>query len=124
MPRLFLFDFLANFCYNISKKGEIRVELSINSYKNNNGQVKVIEEFHTRKFWELLDASFVNKDLKKNSVKVPITSINQINELITIATNNRNYWGTYEDLPKLCEVRDDFEELSNNGWNYFLEANW
>lgn len=122
MPRLFLFDFLANFCYNISKKGEIRVELSINSYNSNNGQV--IEEFHTRKFWELLDASFVNKDLKKNSVKVPITSINQINELITIATNNRNYWGTYEDLPKLCEVRDDFEELSNNGWNYFLEANW
>lgn len=122
MPRLFLFDFLANFCYNISKKGEIRVELSINSYNSNNGQV--IEEFHTRKFWELLDASFVNKDLKKNSVKVPITSINQINELITIATNNRNYWGTYEDLPKLCEVRDDFEEQSNNGWNYFLEANW
>lgn len=122
MPRLFLFDFLANFCYNISKKGEIRVELSINSYNSNNGQV--IEEFHTRKFWELLDASFVNKDLKKNSVKVPITSINQINELITIATNNRNYWGTYEDLPKLCEVRDDFEELSNNGWDYFLEANW
>lgn len=122
MPRLFLFDFLINFCYNISKKGEIRVELSINSYNSNNGQV--IEEFHTRKFWELLDASFVNKDLKKNSVKVPITSINQINELITIATNNRNYWGTYEDLPKLCEVRDDFEEQSNNGWNYFLEANW
>ena len=122
MPRLFLFDFLANFCYNISKKGVIRVELSINSYNSNNGQV--IEEFHTRKFWELLDASFVNKDLKKNSVKVPITSINQINELITIATNNRNYWGTYEDLPKLCEVRDDFEEQSNNGWNYFLEANW
>ena len=122
MPRLFLFDFLANFCYNISKKGEIRVELSINSYNSNNGQV--IEEFHTRKFWELLDASFINKDLKKNSVKVPITSINQINELITIATNNRNYWGTYEDLPKLCEVRDDFEEQSNNGWNYFLEANW
>ena len=122
MPRLFLFDFLANFCYNISKKGEIRVELSINSYNSNNGQV--IEEFHTRKFWELLDASFVNKDLKKNSGKVPITSINQINELITIATNNRNYWGTYEDLPKLCEVRDDFEEQSNNGWNYFLEANW
>ena len=122
MPRLFLFDVLANFCYNISKKGEIRVELSINSYNSNNGQV--IEEFHTRKFWELLDASFVNKDLKKNSVKVPITSINQINELITIATNNRNYWGTYEDLPKLCEVRDDFEEQSNNGWNYFLEANW
>ena len=122
MPRLFLFDFLANFCYNISKKGEIRVELSINSYNSNNGQV--IEEFHTRKFWELLDASFVNKDLKKNSIKVPITSINQINELITIATNNRNYWGTYEDLPKLCEVRDDFEEQSNNGWDYFLEANW
>lgn len=122
MPRLFLFDFLINFCYNISKKGEIRVELSINSYNSNNGQV--IEEFHTRKFWELLDASFVNKDLKKNSVKVPITSINQINELITIATNNRNYWGTYEDLPKLCEVRDDFEEQNNNGWDYFLEANW
>lgn len=101
------------------------MDLYIRRYKNKgSANEQVIEEFYSRKFWELLEASFIDKDLKEGYVKTPITSIDQINELISIATEYRNYWGNYEDLPKLCEVRDDFEEMSQNGWNYYLEANW
>ena len=49
----------------------------------------------------------------------------EIEELISIATHYRNYWGTYDDVSKLCEVRDDFDEMTQNEhWVYIIEIVW
>ena len=96
--------------------------------KRNVGTPNEISEevFYSRKFWELLDAPFV-KEYKESGdcyVKARISSLENFDELINIAINNRNYFGTYNDIPKLCEVRDYYEEKSSEGWTYYLEADW
>lgn len=88
------------------------------------------EEFCSRKFWELLDASFIKDRItqevrERGRLCFVITSKKEIEELISIATHYRNYWGTYEDLPKLCEVRDDYDEMTQNEhWVYIIEIEW
>lgn len=96
--------------------------------KKNIGTPNEISEevFYSRKFWELLDASFVKEYNEGEDcyVKARITSLENFDELIDIAIHNRNYFDTYNDVPKLCEARDDYEEKSEDGWTYYLEADW
>lgn len=90
------------------------------------------EEFCSRKFWELLDAPFIknriareNREHFHNRLCFVITSKEEIEELISIATHYRNYWGTYDDVSKLCEVRDDYDEMTQNEhWAYIIEIIW
>ena len=96
--------------------------------KKNVGTPNEISEevFYSRKFWELLDAPFVKEYNEGEScyVKARITSLENFDELINIAVHNRNYWGNYNDVAKLCEARDDYEEKNEDGWTYYLEADW
>lgn len=96
--------------------------------KKNIGTPNEISEevFYSRKFWELLDAPFVKEYNEGEDcyVKARITSLENFDELIDIAIHNRNYFDTYNDVPKLCEARDDYEEKSEDGWTYYLEADW
>lgn len=84
------------------------------------------ERYYARKFWELLDCSFV-REYSSNTdcyVCAPIHSIDEVNELIDMAVHNRDYFGTYKSIPELCEIRDELEEAMEEGWTYYLEADW
>ena len=105
----------------------VGMDLYIIRKKNVGTPNEISEEvFYSRRFWELLDAHFVKeyKESKSCSVKARITSIENFEELIDIATHNRNYWDNYNDVAKLCEARDDYEEKNEDGWTYYLEAYW
>lgn len=80
----------------------------------------VIEKYYARKFWDLVNnCSFIPRDYE-DGTWLQLTK-NNIEEMIRVACENRNYFGTYDDVPKLCELRDEFDELEENGFHLYLE---
>ena len=102
------------------------MDLFIERRKKNDANASWEELFYARKFWELLDASFVREynDSKDSCyVEARINSEEDFEELIDIATHNRNYSGNYESVAGICEARDDFLENKDN-YVYRLAADW
>ena len=61
-----------------------------------------------------------------NAVPVMIAAVSYVvsrDELIDIATHNRNYSGNYESVAGICEARDDFLEHKDD-YIYRLTADW
>lgn len=101
------------------------MDLYISRYKNRKTPNEISEElYYARKFWNLLDANFVRGHQDDCIVKAPIRSREDMNELIEIATKEPDYWGEYKTVPTLCEIRDEIEAGIEEGWSYYLEADW
>lgn len=86
-----------------------------------------VEVYYARKFWKLLDAPFVqeyNDTENQYYIKARIQSKEDIEQLIDIAVHNRDYWDKFDSVPKLCELLDEFDEMSEENWHYVLEADW
>lgn len=86
-----------------------------------------VESYYAHKFWELLEAPFVkeyNESEHNCYVCAPIRSREEIDQLIEIATHNRDYWGEFKSVPELCELRAEFPDMVEEGWTYTLEADW
>lgn len=102
------------------------LDLFIERRKKNDSNAPWEELFYARKFWELLDADFVKEynDSKDSCyVEARINSKEDFDELIDIATHNRNYSGNYESVAGICEARDNFLENKDN-YVYRLAADW
>ena len=102
------------------------LDIYIERRKKNDVNAPWEELFYARKFWELLDADFVkeyndNKDI--GYVEARINSEEDFDELIDIATHNRNYFENYDSIVGICEARDDFLE-NKNEYVYRLAADW
>lgn len=70
---------------------------------------QVQEEFYSRKAWYLVDnCAFIPKI--EDECPIEVTEEN-LEEMIKVACHNRNYWDNYNDVPKLCELRDKFDQL-------------
>ena len=101
------------------------MDLYIMRYKNRKTPNEISEElYYARKFWNLLDARFVQGYQDDCVVHAPIRSREDMNELIEIATKEPDYWGEYKTVPILCEIRDEIEAGIEEGWSYYLEADW
>lgn len=86
---------------------------------------QVQEEFYARKFWDLVDnCSFIPKDYK-NGDFLELT-IDNIEEMIKVACKYKDYFDTYNSVPKLCELRDKYIEWNEeeNPKKLFLEYDW
>lgn len=86
-----------------------------------------IEVYYARKFWELLNAPFVveyNDSKEDCCVRARIQSKEDIEQLIDIAVHNRDYFDTFDSVPKLCELLEEFDEMRKDGWSYYLLADW
>ena len=101
------------------------MDLYIMKYKNRRTPNEISEEiFYARKFWKLLDARFVYGYQDNCIVNVPIRGREDMNELIELATQEPDYFGEYKHVPELCEIRDEIDSEIEDGWRYYLEADW
>ena len=102
------------------------LDIFIERRKKNDINASWEELFYARKFWELLDADFV-KEYDDNKyygyVEARINSEEDFDELIDIATHNRNYIGNYNSIAGICEARDNFLE-NKDDYIYRLSADW
>ena len=102
------------------------LDIFIERRKKNDPNAPWEELFYARRFWELLDANFVkeyNNNKNVSCVEARINEEEDFDELINIATHNRNYFGTYKSVSSICEARDDFLENKDN-YVYRLTADW
>lgn len=109
---------------------QMGMDLYINKRKNKGLPTEeCVELFYARKFWELLEAPFVQEynDSKEDGyICARISSEEDFNQLIDIAIHHKNYFDTYESVPQLLEARDEFvnNQENNEHWTYTLEADW
>ena len=102
------------------------LDIFIERRKKNDPNASWEELFYARKFWELLEADFVkeyNDSKNVSCVEARINRKEDFDELIDIATHNRNYFGNYESVAGICEARDDFLENKDN-YVYRITADW
>ena len=84
---------------------------------------KVEEKFYARKAWHFPEnCKFIPHDYE-NGDFIRISKEN-LEEMIKVACEHRNYWGNYDDVPRLCELRDEFDELEEQGKHLYLEYDW
>lgn len=87
------------------------------------------ELYYARKFWQLLDAPFIEpySDTRPDGyVNAWIETEEDWDQLVEIAVSNLDYFGTYDTVPQLLEARDRWREDKNNGEEayYLLHADW
>ena len=101
------------------------MDLYIMRFKNPHTINEISEELlYARKFWRLLEAKFVKGYQDNCFVKAPICNKEDMNELIKLAIEEPDYWGEYTTVPILCQIRDEIEERIEEGWRYYLMADW
>ena len=107
--------------------------LDVNIYRARNHQVfksedwydsnAVSEVYYARKFWALIEqASFLN--VKYDCGEFIELSRENVEELITIATHNADYFDGFTTVPRLCEILRDFDEDAENGYHYYMEFDY
>ena len=83
----------------------------------------VQEEFYARKCWDLVNnCSFIPKDYENGDFME--IDYDMIEEMIAVACKYPNYFGNYDDVPKLCELRDRYERIEAEGKKLYLEYDW
>lgn len=91
---------------------------------------EVTEEWYARKPWEILNhCNFIPRDYESGDF-IELT-VENVENMIEVACQYRNYWGNYDDVPKLCELRDKmiaeingYEEGGPTPMHYYLEYDW
>lgn len=74
----------------------------------------VTERMYWRKNWDMVkNWSFLPWPYK-NGEFVEIGS-EELEEMIKVACTHRDYFGTYDSVPKLCELRDEVLGWEQNG---------
>ena len=83
----------------------------------------VSEIFYARKWWSLVEnCSFIPSDYESGDY-IQLTKEN-IEEMIKVACEYRDYFDSYQNIPKLSDIRDAFDEDEENGYHYYLEYDW
>lgn len=78
------------------------------------------QEFYARRFWGLVNnVTFIPSDYKSGDW-IELDK-DMIEEMITVACHYKDYFDTYNNIPKLCELRDRFDELEENGRHLYFE---
>ena len=86
-----------------------------------NGEVE--EKYYARKFWDMVyNCRFIPKDYE-NGEFIEINKDN-LEEMIRVACEYRNYWDNYDDIPKLCELRDEYDMIIESGYKLYFEYNY
>lgn len=111
----------------------IKIGLDIYIYKAKNRRVfktegwynsdKVTEVYYARKFWALIqEASFINVERDCGEF-IRLTREN-VEELLDIATHNKDYFDGFSTVPALCTILQKFEQIEDEGYHYYMEFDY
>ena len=84
---------------------------------------EIEEVFYGRKAWHYPEYCSFMKIKYESGEFLPMTRKN-LEEMIRVACEHRNHWDNYDDVPQLCEIRDQWDELENAGYKIFYEYDY
>ena len=83
----------------------------------------VEEKYYSRKFWDMVhNCHFIPRDYEPGTF-IELTKDN-LEEMIRVGCEYRNYWDNYNDVPKLCELRDEYDAIIDSGRHLYLEYDY
>ena len=47
-----------------------------------------------------------------------------VEKILQLVTHHRDYFNSFDGVPQVCELLDDWEELEEEGWVLNFNANW
>lgn len=86
---------------------------------------QIQEKLYAHKFWNLIEnCSFMPYNYE-NGEAIEL-SLENIEEMIKVACKYKDYWGTYDIVPQLCKLRDEYIEWQKDEVprKLFLKYNW
>ena len=86
---------------------------------------QVQQEFYARKYWNLVNhCTFIPHDYE-NGDFIEL-SLDNFDEMIEVACHYRDYFDSYSNVEKLCELRDKYAEWieAEDPRKMYLEYDW
>lgn len=81
------------------------------------------EVYYARKFWDLYSPAARRFNLENGEWSDPLTK-EDIEFLIDLATHNRDYFGGFDTVPKLCEILDNYDYATDAGMIFSFSGNY
>ena len=81
------------------------------------------ELIYWRKFWGLhknLPFEYGEEEYGKD---IHLTK-DDLESMLNYCTHNRNYFDNFSGVEKLCEIIDEYQELTEDGYEIVYNANW
>lgn len=79
------------------------------------------EVCYWRKFWEILGIMKYGDDEYGEDIRL---SKEDVENILQLVTHHRDYFNSFDSVPQVCELLDDWEELEEEGWILNFNANW
>ena len=94
-------------------------------WRNPSNKEEILERkemCYWRKFWDLhYELGLYGPDDYGNDV--PMTK-EDVEKALQFASHNRDYFGEFNTVPKLCELLYDYDTYKLLGWEIVYNANW
>lgn len=81
------------------------------------------EVYYARKFWNLYSPMARRLKIDNSEYSQPLTK-EDIEEMIYIATHNRDYFDSFNTVPALCEILYNYDEATDNGMIFLFEGDY
>lgn len=81
------------------------------------------EVYYARKFWDLYSPMARILNIENCEYSQPLTK-DDIENMIDIATHNRDYFDSFDTVPALCEILDRFDNATRNGMIFLFEGDY
>lgn len=84
------------------------------------------EKIYWRKFWDLQREIAFLTDAKVEDGYIPDTRITRedLDAIIDYCGRNRDFFGNFDTIVPLCELRAELPELEEEGWTLWYNSNW
>lgn len=79
------------------------------------------EVCYWRKFYGLLDLMQYGEDEYGQDIRLGKKDVEKILDYVS---HNKDYFDSFDTVPSVCELLDEWDELKENGWLVCFNANW
>jgi len=81
------------------------------------------EVYYARKFWDLYSPMARRLDLDNGDWSAPLTK-EDIEEMIYIATHNKDYFNSFGTVKDLCEILYNYDKATKAGMVFLFSGNY
>ena len=84
---------------------------------------KPCQVYYARKFWRLYTPMCRRLQLENGEYSQPLTK-DDIEDMIMIATHERDYFDSFNTIPALCEILDNYDQATDAGMVFIFEGDF
>ena len=84
----------------------------------------VTEVWYARKYWDLLHNMSFIKNIEEECGDFIQLSMDNLEEMLQFAAHNPDYFDSFNTVPQLCKIINEFEDDYENGWHYYFHYSY